>query len=344
MIDRAASSAADHYRRSRKDSRRRAARVRAAANAAGMVAGFALDRVIGDPRRGHPVAGYGRIAGALERKMYAPQRDAGARFAGIAIGIPVAAAAVAALVTRRRPVARAAVTAVTTWAVLGAMSLRREAEAMADALEDGDLAEARRRLPNLCGRDPARLGESELARAAVESVAENASDAVVAPLVWGALFGLPGLVGYRAANTIDAMVGHRSSRYEQFGMVAARIDDAANLVPSRFTAGLFVAGAPLVEGSPMRAASVWFRDGNRHPSPNAGQCESAMAGALGVRLGGRNVYFGREEHRPQLGQGPGPGTRDLRRAARLADAAGLAAMVLCAGHVLWRPWRRHRSS
>src|SRR5690606_28020887 len=102
------------------------------------------------------------------------------------------------------------------------------------------------------------------------------------------------------------------------------------------------AGAPLVNGSPVRAASVWFRDGNRHPSPNAGQCESAMAGALGVRLGGTNVYFGREEIRPQLGQGPGPGTTDIGRATRLADAVGLAALVLCAGHVLSRPWRRRR--
>src|SRR5258705_9627102 len=154
---------------------------------------------------------------------------------------------------------------------------------MADRLDRGDLAAARAQLPNLCGRDPSTLDETELARATVESVAENTSDAVVAPLAWGALFGLPGLVGYRAVNTLDAMVGHRSPRYRDFGTVSARLDDLANLGPSRATAALTVALAPLAAGRRREALRIWLRDGRRHPSPNAGQCEAAVAGALDIR-------------------------------------------------------------
>ena len=214
---------------------------------------------------------------------------------------------------------------------------------MSTALADGDLTAARRRLPHLCGRDPSTLDSAELARATVESVAENTSDAVVGPLVWGAVAGLPGLVGYRAVNTLDAMVGHRSPRYARFGTAAARADDLANLVPSRLSALLTVAGAPAVGGSAGGAAWIWLRDGNRHPSPNAGQCEAAMAGALGVRLGGRNVYVGRVEDRPRLGDGPAASGRDIERAARLSTVVSAAALGLCVGHILARPLRRaHR--
>ena len=221
---------------------------------------------------------------------------------------------------------------------------------MADALRSRDIDAARSRLPHLCGRDPSTLDEPELARATVESVAENTSDAEVAPLVWGALAGLPGLVGYRAVNTLDAMVGHRSPRYERFGTVAARLDNVANIIPSRFTAALTVAAAPLVNDGParglstLRAGWTWLRDGLRHPSPNSGQCEAAMAGALGVRLGGRNVYQGRVEERPSLGTGRPASTVDIGRAATVSGAVGVAALVLCAGHVLYRPWRRRRRS
>jgi adenosylcobinamide-phosphate synthase len=322
--------------------RRRNRRNRALADAAGLAAGYALDAWLGDPARWHPVAGYGRLAGALERRMWAPDRQAGARFTATAVGVPVALAAVAATATRRRPLARATLTALVTWTVLGGRSLRREADAMADALSADDLEAARARLPSLCGRDASRLDRQELARATVESVAENTSDAEVGPLVWGALAGLPGLVGYRAVNTLDAMVGHRSPRYDQFGTASARLDDIANLGPSRFTAALTVAAAPLVNPGPKRglsvarAAWVWLRQGHRHPSPNSGQCEAAMAGALGVSLGGRNVYQGRVEDRPALGTGPRPSTVDIRRATQLSGAVGLAALVLCVGHVLNR--------
>lgn len=312
----------------------------AVATVAGLAIGFGLDAAVGDPRRLHPVAGYGRLAGALERRIYAPDRIAGARHVALAAGLPVLAAAAASGATRRRPLLRAAIVAATTWAVLGGTSLRCEALAVADSLDSGDLEAARKRLPHLCGRDPSALDGREIARATVESVAENTSDAVVGPLFWGAVAGLPGLVGYRAINTLDAMIGHRDERYDRFGTVAARADDVANLLPSRLTAVLSSVAAPVVDGSPGRALWIWLRDGHRHPSPNSGQCEAAMAGALGVRLGGTNVYSGRVEHRPHLGDGPRPSTEDIRRAARLSAAVGSAALVLCGAYALARPWRR----
>ncbi|OLB78217.1 MAG: adenosylcobinamide-phosphate synthase, partial [Actinobacteria bacterium 13_2_20CM_2_71_6] len=306
----------------------------AVANASGLAGGVLLDALLGDPRRLHPVAGFGRAAGALERRLYAPTRAAGGGYAGLAIGVPVTLAAAATLATRRRPWLRAGLVAVTTWAVLGGTTLRREAAAMADALDRGDLTTARERLPRLCGRDPSTLDESELARATVESVAENSSDAEVAPLVWGALAGLPGLVGYRAVNTLDAMVGHRSARYRRFGTVAARLDDVANLVPARLTAALTVLVAGRLGGDARGALRTWLRDGGKHPSPNSGRCEAAMAGALGVRLGGRNVYGERVEVRPTLGDGRSAKPEDIRAAARISAAIGAAALALTAGHVL----------
>ncbi|GIF00348.1 cobalamin biosynthesis protein [Paractinoplanes rishiriensis] len=312
----------------------------ARADAAGLVAGYLLDAVLGDPRRFHPVAGFGTAAGALERRIYAPNRRAGAAFTTAAVGAPVALGAAAAMLTRRRPVARAALVAAVTWTVLGGRTLRAESRIMAGHLESGDLEAARARLNHLCGRDPSTLDAPDLARATVESVAENTSDAVVAPLIWGGLLGLPGLLGYRAANTLDAMVGHRSPRYARFGAASARLDDALNLLPSRLTGLLTAAVAPAAGGSSKESLRVWRRDRNDHPSPNAGQCESAMAGALGVRLGGRNVYFGRSEVRPFLGDGPRPSAGHLRRAARISGAVGAAAALLGAGLALARRARR----
>ncbi|NUR73947.1 MAG: cobalamin biosynthesis protein [Hamadaea sp.] len=295
-------------------------------DAAGMAAGYALDALLGDPRRFHPVAGYGKAAGTVERLLYAPSRADGAIFTAVAVGAPVLAAIAANRLTRYRPFARFALVTATTWAVLGGRSLRREAAAMADSLEAGDTEVARERITHLCGRDPAALDESDLARATVESVAENTSDAVVAPLVWGAVAGLPGLVGYRAVNTLDAMVGHKSQRYADFGTASAKLDDAANLIPSRLTAMLTALAAPVVGGGTRGTWQVWRRDGGKHPSPNSGQCEAAFAGALDVTLGGENVYFGRTEVRPSLGDGGKPVAADARRAAKLSGVVGLAAL------------------
>lgn len=307
------------------------------AEAVGLAAGYALDRLVGDPRRWHPVAGYGRLAGALERRLYAPTRAAGGAYVAAAVGTPVVAGWAAAALTRRRPLARAALVAAATWTVLGGRSLGRAGTAMATALDASDLEAARGRLPHLCGRDPSTSDAAELARATVESVAENTSDAVVAPLFWGAVGGLPGLLGYRAANTLDAMVGHRSPRYRRFGSAAARLDDAANLVPARLTGLLIAVLAPYVGGDRRAATAVWRRDHANHPSPNAGHCEAAMAGALGVRLGGRNVYSGRTEVRPFLGGGRSPDAADIYRAVHLSAAVGAIAAGLAVALASRRP-------
>lgn len=307
-----------------------------AVTAAGIVAGYAADVLVGDPRRGHPVALFGTAAAALERRMWADSRLRGAAYTGVCAGGAVAAGAAVSAVTRRRPAARFAATAVATWAVLGGTGLAREGDVMAGHLEAGDLPGARARLGHLCGRDATALDGTGLARAATESIAENTSDAVVAPLVWGGLAGLPGLLGYRALNTLDAMVGHRSARYERFGWAAARADDVANLVPSRLSALAAAVTAPGVGGRPSGALRAWRRDAHRHPSPNAGPVEAAFAGALGVRLGGTNVYGGRSEDRGTLGDGPSPGAADLGRSVRLSRLVGLAALAVTVGAAAFR--------
>lgn len=270
---------------------------------------------------------FGRAAGSAERLLHRDSRAAGG------IYVMVLAAGPGALGwwlgrAARPPAARLAATATATWAVLGGTTLRREALAMARLLEHGDVAAARQRLPHLCGRDAHALGVEQIARATVESVAENTSDAVVGPLVWGTVAGLPGLLAYRAVNTLDAMVGHRSPRYARFGWAAARLDDVANLVPARLTAALAAALAPTVGGRPGAALRAWRRDGRRHPSPNAGPVEAAFAGALGRTLGGRLSYAGRVQDRPLLGEGPAPCVADVRRAERLSAAVQLAAVGL----------------
>jgi adenosylcobinamide-phosphate synthase len=288
--------------------------------AAGLVLGAATDLLLADPRRGHPVAGFGRAAGALERRVWRDSRPAGAGYALVLTGVAIGAGTALDRGTRRNPPARTLVTAAVTWTVLGGTSLGRAARTLQRHLEAGDLPAARGALPALAGRDASELDEQELARATVESVAENTSDAAVAPLFWGAVAGLPGLLGYRAVNTLDAMVGHRSPRYERFGWAAARADDVANWVPARLTAALTVGCAPVAGGSAGRALRTWLRDGAAHPSPNAGRCEAAVAGALGIRLGGRNVYGSRVEERPALGDGPRPTAGDVDRAVRLSRA------------------------
>jgi adenosylcobinamide-phosphate synthase len=181
------------------------------------------------------------------------------------------------------------------------------------------------------GRDPQQLGRAEIARAVVESVAENTSDGIVAPLLWGALAGPAGSSGYRAVNTLDSMAGHHSARYEQFGNASARLDDVANWEPARVTALLAAACAPAVGGRPSEAWQAARTYGPRHPSPNAGWCEAAFAGALGIRLGGMLSYSGRTEHRPEMGSGRAPDTADIGRAIRLSRAVTASTTLLAAG-------------
>ncbi len=292
-----------------------------AVSATGLALGYGADLALGDPRRGHPVAGFGRLALALERRMYGPSRGRGALYAGALVGGAALGGHLAARLLGRR-----AALALLTWTALGGRSLRREAAATAALLQRGDLEGARRALPALAGRDASALDEDGVARAVVESVAENTSDAVVGTLLWAALAGPAGAAAYRAANTLDAMVGHRSPHYAEFGWAAARMDDALNWPAARAGAGLTV----LCGGRPARTWRVLRRDGRAHPSPNAGRMEAAFAGALGLRLGGPLAYGGIVELRPALGDGRPPVAADIARANRLSSRVGVAALALCA--------------
>ncbi|WP_197372362.1 cobalamin biosynthesis protein, partial [Streptomyces clavuligerus] len=304
----------------------------------GAAAGIAADLLLGDPRRGHPVAAFGRAAGAVERVLWRDHRGWGALHTAVCAGGTAAGAALLARGARRSPALSLALTAAVTWSVVGGTTLGREAGTIGAALAEGDTERARARLPHLCGRDPQALDERGMARAVVESVAENTSDAVVGALVWGALGGVPGLAAFRAVNTLDAMVGHRSPRYQRFGWASARLDDLAGWPGARLTAALAV----LAGDDPKGAVRAWRADAHRHPSPNAGPVEAAFAGALGVRLGGTLAYGGRVEHRPVLNGGAGRPVEiaDIERAARLSRRVGLLALGvsavgrLAAGHML----------
>lgn len=302
--------------------------------AAGILAGQLADLAFADPVHGHPVAGFGWAANAFERVSYRDDKFSGACHTALLVG---ALGAAGALVQRRVQYgpALAVVTAGATWVTVGGTSLARTGDRLADLLEAGDIDGARRLLPSLCGRDPSALDSAGLTRAGLESIAENTSDAQVAPLMWAAVGGVPGALAYRGVNTLDAMIGNKSPRYIRFGWAAARLDDVANYVPAR-VAGLLVAVcAPLVGGSGMAAIRAWARDAARHPSPNAGVVEASFAGALGVRLGGPTQYHHELEIRPTLGDGRAPGVADLRRAVRLSKlvqiAATMTAVVLATG-------------
>ncbi|MGH3349371.1 MAG: cobalamin biosynthesis protein [Nocardioides sp.] len=298
-----------------------------AARALGLLLGFGLDRLLGDPRRFHPVAGFGTVAMRAEQTWYADDRARGVLHTATLVGGAVVLGAAAERLAPGRA-GRIVVTAAATWAVLGGRSLEREALAVHAHLDRGDLPAARQRLTHLVGRDTAELDASEVSRAVVESVAENTSDAVVAPLVWGAIAGVPGLLGYRAANTLDAMVGHHNDRYEHFGWASARLDDLLNLPGSRFTGLLVLAARP---SRARNAWGAWRRDGPGHPSPNSGVAEATFAGALDTRLGGMNTYYGtRVEHRAVMGAGPPARPGHIPAATRLASHVGLGAVLVAA--------------
>src|SRR5215207_9726728 len=295
---------------------------------AGLTLGFLADAAWGDPRRFHPVAGFGQLAAAVEGRSYADSRGAGVRHVGALVGGAYGAGLLLKRATERLWLLGLLGTAAATWAVLGGRSLRREATAVQTQLAAGDLPAARLRLQSLVGRDTAELPTEEVTRAVVESVAENTADAVVAPLFWGAVAGVPGLLGYRAVNTLDAMIGHRSPRYLRFGWAAARLDDAVSWLPARLSALLTAAIAPSVAGSPVAAWRAWRRDARQHPSPNAGEVAAAFAGSLGIRLGGTTIYQGRAEQRGVLGDGRPVVVGDIARAVRLSRRVSAAALAL----------------
>jgi adenosylcobinamide-phosphate synthase len=281
--------------------------------------GVLLDQALGEPPASlHPVARFGQAMGRVERRVYADRRSAGAAYAMAGVGAALAAGAVA-----RSPI-------VATYVAVAGRSLAEAARSVERALAEGDLPTARSRLPALVGRDPAELDEPGVARAVVESVAENTVDAVVAPVLWAWALGAPGVLAHRAVNTMDAMVGHHGDRYERFGWAAARMDDLAAWVPARATA-LLVATC-----RPTAGPAVWRtvrRDAPAHPSPNSGVAEAAFAAALGLQLGGLSRYGDRVEHRPRLGSGRPARTEDIGRAVQLSRdvALALAGAALVAG-------------
>ncbi len=293
----------------------------------GAAAGVMADRLLGEPPvAAHPVAGFGAVMRQVETHLYRDARPAGAAHAAVGVGM---AAAVG--VALRSPAAAAYVT-------VAGRALAHTALEIEGALARRDLTGARAQLPALVGRDPSALDEREIARAVVESVAENTVDAVVAPALWAAVAGAPGVFAYRAVNTLDAMVGHRSPRYADFGWASARLDDVAGLIPARVTAALVVTVRPRAAARVARAVR---HDAPAHPSPNAGIAEAAFAAALGLRLGGANRYGDRVEHRPRLGNGRAPVPGDIRASVRLSRDVTAALVTLLAMPSLLRwLWRR----
>lgn len=285
----------------------------------GASAGILADLLLGEPPLSpHPVSVFGMLMGGVERRLWADDRGRGVAHA--AVGLAVSAGAGRLLRS----------TAGATYLSVAGRGLREAAAAVAAALAAADLPEARLRVRALVGRDPETLDEAGIARAVVESVAENTVDAVVAPALAGALGGAAGALAYRGLNTLDSTVGYRNERYERYGWASARLDDLANWVPARVTAGLVAAVRPGASAGVWRAVRD---DAPAHPSPNAGVAEAAFAAALGVELGGTTVYAGRVEERPRLGRGRPPEASDIAGACRLSRDAtvALAAALAVAG-------------
>ena len=285
-----------------------------------MIVATLVDALIGWPdalyrRVGHPVTWIGRLIGALDRKL---NQGRARRLKGaLAVLIVVTAVAAPALAVQSllpEGWAGTLLLGLLAWPLVAGRSLYQHVARVAAPLVAGDVDGARQAVSMIVGRDPTTLHPPAIARAALESLAENASDGVVAPLFWGAVAGLPGIAVYKAINTLDSMIGHRTPRHEAFGMVAARLDDVANLVPARLTGLLFV----LVSPDRRQAFRAMRTDARRHRSPNAGWPEAAMAGGLSVRLSGPRVYAGEATDDPWLnGHAPDPMPRDLNRGLAL---------------------------
>lgn len=271
-----------------------------------VLAAVLLDLLLGDPRwLPHPVVAIGKLITILEkllRRLVANERLGGVLLlvltVGITAGVSWSLVQGAALI---HPAAGVVVSALLGWTCLAARSLHGESKLVADTLLRGDLPEARRFLSRIVGRDTAELPEADIWRGAVETVAENTSDGVIAPLLFLMVGGAPLALAYKAVNTLDSMVGYKNERYLRFGWASARFDDLANLVPARLTGFLMVLAASLAGLSGRNAWRIMLRDGRNHSSPNSGIPEAAAAGALGVRLGGTNIYFGKPVAKPTIG-------------------------------------------
>ena len=309
-----------------------------------VLAALLIDAAAGDPpwlyrRAPHPVAMLGKLVELAERFLYAPSPRGLCMLGGAATVAAVAGAGIAAGWSIDRYLVERwthgwVLEAVVASTLLAFRGLHDHARAVAGGL-DRSLAAGREAVSHLVGRDPASLDEAGVARGAVESIAENFSDGVVAPLFWYALAGLPGLVAYKAVNTLDSMIGHRTERYRHFGAAAARLDDLVNWLPARLAGLYFVAAAWLQPGANGgRAWRVMLRDAGRHRSPNAGWQEAAVAGALGFALAGPRRYRHETVEDAWMGDGRARlGAGDIRRSLHLYITAGtLVASTLA---LLW---------
>ncbi len=298
-----------------------------------MLVAILLDAWLGEPRRAHPLEGFGRFAGRVEARLYRDRRMAGLLAWSLAVWPPVllswlAARMLGSLAGSLSFVFDAAV----LYLAVGLRSLGEHAMPVACALRGGNLLQARTAVGRMVSRDTPLLDETQVAAAATESVLENGNDAVFGALFWFVLLGAPGAVLYRLANTLDAMWGYRTARYERFGWAAARLDDALNYVPARLTATTYA-----LLGNATRAWRCWQTQASSWDSPNAGPVMAAGAGAIDVRLGGPAPYAGVWESRPVLGEGLPPDADAIARALRLVRrgvALWLALAWLIA--LLWR--------
>lgn len=314
-----------------------------------LLAACCTDLILGDPQKmPHPVRLMGRGISAGERLI---RRSRSNPASEIILGGTLTAVVVATswatarflIATSRRatPLLGDLTEVLLAWTSLATRSLIVEASAVLDILDTGDVAAARASLAMIVGRDTALLDEPEIVRAVIETVAESLCDGVIAPLTYIAAGGVPLALAYKAVNTLDSMIGHRDAPYLYFGRVAARLDDVANFVPARLTA-LSIVAAAFVTGYDWRSAWVTFRiDGHKHPSPNAGRSEAAMAGAIGVRLGGMNYYGGQRSLKPYLGETGRRGTpTDARSSLRIA---AVASVLASAAAIVWCVWRSRTS-
>lgn len=298
-----------------------------------MLVAMALDVCLGWPdwlfrRIGHPVTWLGAVISALETRLNRRRRPAGVVTALAVIGLAAAVSGGAQFALPEGGLG-IVIGGILAWPLVAVRSMHDHVARVAVPLMAGDIGGARRAVAMIVGRNPETLDPPGVARAALESLAENTSDGIVAPLFWGAVAGLPGIAAYKAINTLDSMIGHRNERYEAFGWASARIDDWANLIPARLCGALFALAAL---GRCRIAFRVMMRDARQHRSPNAGWPEAALAGGLGVRLSGPRVYGDRIAPEPWLNEGardPDPG--DLAEGLRIYRRVMVLVAVLLAG-------------
>lgn len=305
--------------------------------------GYALDCLLGDPAALtpiHPVVRMGKGVRALEKTLRErfPKTEPGELAAGavmaasLSVGTVLSSGAILRLVRRKSPFSAFLLASVWSWQVLAAKNLRDEAKNVQSRLEHDSLDAARQAVARIVGRDTAALSPEGVARAAIETVAENFSDGVIAPMAYLMLGGAPLALGYKAVNTMDSMVGYKNETYLYFGRAAARLDDLVNYIPARLSALLLIAAAHLTGEDAGNALRIWRRDRRNHASPNSGQCEAAAAGALHLRLCGPASYFGVRHDKPYIGDDDRPVTPgDIDRVCRMEAAGTLLALAVFSG-------------